>query len=258
MPTAVVQIEVDLVPPSLSVAGRYTRALVIVRRHRRPVAGFYVSVQDGHVDMARLHAELARATKVRTWQWKVDDYLGPPPRSSLPDCTLAICTRERPEDLTRALRAIVALRPLPAAILVVDNHPETPRTRAVVEGFPTVRYVREDRPGLDAARNRALREAATPIVAFSDDDAVPENDWLDHLLGPFADPRVWGATGLTLPLELETPAQEWFERHSPFGRGFEYVPFANEGAWYPILELFSRSIQTRPLMDGRDTGRRIS
>ncbi len=48
-------------------------------------------------------------------------------------------------------------------------------------------------------------------------------------------------------------------RHDdPFGRGFEYVPFANEGAWYPILELFSRSIQARPLMDGRDTGRCIS
>jgi len=24
----------------------------------------------------------------------------------------------------------------------------------------------------------------------------------------------------------------------PFGRGFEYVPFASEGAWYPVLELF--------------------
>jgi hypothetical protein len=32
--------------------------------------------------------------------------------------------------------------------------------------------------------------------------------------------RVWCTTGLTLPLELETPAQEWFERYSPFGRGF--------------------------------------
>ena len=104
---------------------------------------------------------------------------------------------------------------------MVDNHPTTPRTRQVVDSFPTVRYVREDRPGLDAARNRALREAATPIVAFNDDDAVPETDWLDHLLRPFADPRVWCSTGLTLPLELETPAQEWFERHSPFGRGFE-------------------------------------
>jgi hypothetical protein len=29
-------------------------------------------------------------------------------------------------------------------------------------------------------------------------------------------------------------------RHDdPFGRGFDYVPFASEGAWYPVLELFN-------------------
>lgn len=44
----------------------------------------------------------------------------------------------------------------------------------------------------------------------------------------------------------------------PFGRGFEYVPFANEGAWYPINELFSRSLQYRPgLIPRNGGGRRI-
>lgn len=43
----------------------------------------------------------------------------------------------------------------------------------------------------------------------------------------------------------------------PFGRGFEYVPFANQGAWYPILELFSRDLKTRPPMNDRAGGRRI-
>lgn len=47
-------------------------------------------------------------------------------------------------------------------------------------------------------------------------------------------------------------------RDDPFGRGFEYVPFASEGVWYPVLELFNRSIQSRPPITGRDAGRRIS
>jgi hypothetical protein len=48
-------------------------------------------------------------------------------------------------------------------------------------------------------------------------------------------------------------------RHDdPFGRGFEYIPFANEGAWYPILELFSRGIDARPEPNPRMTGRRIA
>jgi GT2 family glycosyltransferase len=221
VPTAIVQVDVDLAPPSLTVADQYTSALVVLRRRRRPVAAFYVAVHRGRLDMERFSFELARTIRVKGWQWKVDDYLGAPPTLPLPDCAVAICTRERPEDLPRALQAVGALQPAPEAILVVDNNPVTTRTREVVERFPAVRYVREDRPGLDAARNRALADAATTIVAFTDDDAVPEADWLQHLLAPFADPRVWCTTGLTLPLELETPAQEWFERHSPFGRGFD-------------------------------------
>jgi len=83
-----------------------------------------------------------------------------------------------------------------------------------------VRYVCEPAAGLNVARNRAMREATGEIVAFTDDDAVPEPGWLANLLRNFADPRVKCATGLTLPLELETDAQELFEMASPFARGF--------------------------------------
>ena len=44
----------------------------------------------------------------------------------------------------------------------------------------------------------------------------------------------------------------------PFGRGFEYVPFASEGAWYPILELFSRDGRDQPRIKPRNGGRVIS
>jgi GT2 family glycosyltransferase len=222
VPTAVVQIDVGLIPSALSVGDRYDRAMVILRRQGRPVAAFYVPVHNRDIEMKAFQAELERAIAPKKWRWRVEDYLGPPSRpGNLLACTVAICTRERPEDLARALQAATRLQPCPSAVLVVDNNPMTARTREVVAGFQGVRYVREDRPGLDAARNRALAEACTPILAFTDDDALPETDWLEHLLPPFADPRVWCVTGLTLPVELETPAQEWFERHSPFGRGFE-------------------------------------
>ena len=41
----------------------------------------------------------------------------------------------------------------------------------------------------------------------------------------------------------------------PFRRGFEYVPFASEGAWYPVLELFGRDALNRK-SSGRGTGGR--
>lgn len=46
-------------------------------------------------------------------------------------------------------------------------------------------------------------------------------------------------------------------RDDPFGRGFEYVPFAAEGYWQPINELFGRGPTNRPPIRPRDGGRRI-
>ncbi|HBY94681.1 MAG TPA: glycoside hydrolase family 2, partial [Chloroflexi bacterium] len=105
------------------------------------------------------------------------------------------------------------------------NCPSSDATRRLVAGYERVRYVREERPGLNNARNRALHEARHEVVAFTDDDAAPDAGWLRALLRNFEDPLVLCVTGLTMPLELETEAQEWFERYSPFNRGFKRTIF---------------------------------
>ncbi len=43
--------------------------------------------------------------------------------------------------------------------------------------------------------------------------------------------------------------------NDPYQRGFDYVPFAAQGAWYPVLELFARDIQRRPKIEPRGGGR---
>jgi cellulose synthase/poly-beta-1,6-N-acetylglucosamine synthase-like glycosyltransferase len=70
-----------------------------------------------------------------------------------------------------------------------------------------------------------MREARYEIIAFNDDDAVPDPGWLRALARNFRDPSVLCVTGLTMPIELETEAQEWFERYSPFNRGFKHKVF---------------------------------
>jgi glycosyltransferase involved in cell wall biosynthesis len=109
--------------------------------------------------------------------------------------------------------------------VVVDNCPSTDATKRLVERYPRVRYVFEPRPGLDIARNCALREAKHDFLVFTDDDAVPDPNWLRMLLRNFEDPRVACVTGLTMPVELETEAQEWFQRLGGLGRGFKRMVF---------------------------------
>src|SRR5882724_13388305 len=79
--------------------------------------------------------------------------------------TVAVCTRDRPEDLARCLDALAALRYPGLELLVVDNAPATRDAHGVVAARPGVRYAVEPRPGLGWARNRALAEATGEILA---------------------------------------------------------------------------------------------
>lgn len=156
---------------------------------------------------------------------------------SEPRLSVIICTRERPDDLERCLAALARQTVGPLDIVVVDNAPRTGRTREAAERAG-VRYVLEPRPGLNRARNAGLRSAMSDWIAYTDDDAVPDPDWAEVLLEALADPRVGGAAGIMLPLELETEAQHLFERylggeagrrHAQRRRVFE-PPFSPAGA----------------------------
>jgi GT2 family glycosyltransferase len=83
-----------------------------------------------------------------------------------------------------------------------------------------VRYALEPRPGLDVARNRALREARGALVAFLDDDAVADRRWAGAWREAFAaDPALALCTGRVEALALETPAQRLFEANGGYARG---------------------------------------
>jgi GT2 family glycosyltransferase len=141
------------------------------------------------------------------------------------DLTAAVCTRDRPEQLARALESLRAQSPAPAEILVIDNAPVNDLSaRMVAERFPEVRYLLEPVPGLDFARNHALRASTQPVLAFLDDDAVAAPEWAQAFSRVFeADAKVAIATGRVEPLVVETPGQLLFEVNGGFGRGHERV-----------------------------------
>jgi GT2 family glycosyltransferase len=142
--------------------------------------------------------------------------------------TAVVCTRDRVAQLAECLDALVALD-YPADqldLLVVDNAPSDPGTRDLVARYPRVRYVTEPRPGLDWARNRAIREARGEIVAFTDDDVSVDPGWVKAIAAAFADePHAMCVTGLVVPDEIDTPAQALFETYGGFGRGFDRSVF---------------------------------
>ena len=59
------------------------------------------------------------------------------------------------------------------------------------------------RSGPAAARNRGWRKARAPIVAFTDDDTVPERDWLERGLGAMKDSVDAAAGRIVMPIPRE-------------------------------------------------------
>lgn len=58
-----------------------------------------------------------------------------------------------------------------------------------------VKLVAFNEPNISAARNAGIIQAAGDVVAFIDDDAVPEPTWLTHLIEPFQDNQISAAGG---------------------------------------------------------------
>ena len=125
---------------------------------------------------------------------------------ALLSASVVIATRSRPELLEACLRGVASQDISPLEVVVVDNTrgEDATRSAALAHG---ARYIVEPAPGLAIARNRGARESAGEVVAYVDDDAVPERDWLSALVPEFQDPLVGAVTGRILTANPEaTPA----------------------------------------------------
>jgi len=129
--------------------------------------------------------------------------------------TVLVCTHNRADLLRGALESLErqSLARTRFEVLVVDNA-STDATAAVVAECAArakidIRCVREMELGLDAARNRGLREAAGEFVAFLDDDARARHDWAAEILKGFErhDAPIQGGR---VDLLWESPRPVWF------------------------------------------------
>ncbi len=111
-----------------------------------------------------------------------------------PTVSVVVVSRERPEALKRALIGISWLS-YPAFEVIVVADAAGVAAVAELPFADQIKTVEYETPNISAARNRGLSQAAGEIVAFLDDDAVPETGWLHHLSAPFAKPEVAAAGG---------------------------------------------------------------
>ncbi|MEE9454475.1 MAG: glycosyltransferase [Paracoccaceae bacterium] len=104
--------------------------------------------------------------------------------------SLIIVSQDRPDHLATCLESLRNQTHRDFEVIVVGDH--LPANFGKI-----VKYIPFRDANIAAARNLGTNLAAADILAFCDDDSVPDPGWLTNLLAPFADPKIATSGGFT-------------------------------------------------------------
>ena len=247
-PVAIVEVELSAplaAIPATDPDGRpHGGARVLVRLHTRTIGWLQIGVPDEGLQPAALASAIWDAVAVKVNAHLRADGLAEVdrlpadglPATTSPRCVLEreallrnapkasviVCTRNRPDVLRRSLQAIDALDYPDVEPIVVDGSSGSGTADLIRDEFAHVKYLHIGSNGIAVARNRGAAAATGYVAAYTDDDGVVDRHWLSELvLTLTSDPSTACATGLVLPLELNTRAQLWFEESGAFTEGLE-------------------------------------
>ena len=125
-------------------------------------------------------------------------------------CSVVLCayTDRRWDDLSAAIMSL-SQQPAATQIVVAVDHNQALAAR-LRGAFPYITVVENtNAPGLNHARNAGVAASQGAIIAFIDDDALPDADWVERMLRPYQDASVIGVGG---SIEPNWPASrpDWF------------------------------------------------
>jgi glycosyltransferase involved in cell wall biosynthesis len=211
---------------------------LLLRRNGRPI-GFLMRESAGKLTWSKeeLSHWIGNELKTKIVEEAIRDELASQRANApFPSLSVAICTRDRVAMVERCLNSLLPLQQKYGfELLVIDNAPSDDATAKVMRKFSGARYILEQRPGLDFARNQAWKEATGDLIAYLDDDVVVDSGWLMGLQEAWAEnPDAAAFTGLVMPLRLDTSAQVLFEKRNGFRRGFDKKRFSKELPGNPL------------------------
>jgi GT2 family glycosyltransferase len=149
------------------------------------------------------------------------------PHDTIQDISVVICayTEERWHELVAAVKSVCAQTVEPREIIVVIDH-NTALFERVQANITGIILIENHEPrGLSGARNSGISRSQGSLIAFLDDDAIAESDWIERLGRCCQDPLVLGAGGVVAPLWAEKQPS-WFpeEFYWVVGCTYQHLP----------------------------------
>jgi GT2 family glycosyltransferase len=119
------------------------------------------------------------------------------PGGQWPKTSVVVCTYNGEETIDACVRALCALDYPDYEVIVVDDG--STDSAGALASRHGVRVIRTENRGLSAARNTGTAAASGEIVAFCDDDCVPDRHWLRYLVASLRDSGDAGVGGPNVP-----------------------------------------------------------
>jgi GT2 family glycosyltransferase len=171
-----------------------------------------------------------------------------------PTISAIVCayTEDRWELMLQAVASVQTQTLQPCEIILCIDHNETLFRRCAAHwadfaaSTPPIRVIQNKYEGhLGSARNTAAEIAAGEILAFLDDDAAADKDWLAILTAPYQDERIGAVGGRPIPV-FETGRPVWFPAQFDwvFGCAYEGLPTSRS----PLAHLIGANMSVRRIL----------
>lgn len=116
-------------------------------------------------------------------------------------CDIIICTKNRPEDLKKAIESILTQTVLPNFVIISDASDDQKTSHLIQEltkkhHLPLFKYIKSDISSSTHQRNIGIKASKSDIIFFFDDDVVLEKDYIKETLSAYQNnPAVSGISG---------------------------------------------------------------
>jgi GT2 family glycosyltransferase len=164
--------------------------------------------------------------------------------ASASSISVVICayTEARWHDLHLAIESVTDQSHLAKEVVVVIDHCPTLFSRAR-SAYPDITVVENAGPqGLSGARNEGYQRTSAEVVAFLDDDARADPDWLEYLLGGYVSDTIVGVGGAVVP-GWHAPRPRWLPAEFDWVIGCSHSGMPDDVA--PVRNLIGANMSFR-------------
>ena len=150
---------------------------------------------------------------------------------------------------------------------VIDNGSTEPGLEPLRERFENVIFLREEKPGSYAARNKGLECAKGEIIAFTDADCIPDERWLELGVKKLQETPNCGFVGGHVSLFAENPESptwaelyelRWAFPQKTFIEKNKFAVTANLLTWRKVIDTVGMFDDTLKSAGDREWGNRVA